>query len=198
MLLTILYLNVLFRRYIVLYSISVRTYNKNKEFTVVAHAEKAQTAKGFDMFAAIAAVDLTVPPNEPYKPVAEGEEVLGVLSENLRRLERVCSSLHAEQCESVENLRKLVLAHVEEHRTGKAHDCDAFQKKALLLQQELEESKSVYEMVVRIFHDLVFLEFGIPNSQDPVGIREGAQVVRYPKSETEQPPLIGLVMVGQI
>jgi hypothetical protein len=125
------------------------------------------------------------------KPVADGEEVLGLLSDPLKRLFVVltekskkvfaeCDRVHAE------------VDRLEAESKGTSTEAEAYAQAAVLAAEHQEDHRR-RKIVHDIFWALVTSEFPKTDEDEfAVGVRQGWQVVVYPNKQQSDPRLMGI------
>ena len=144
-------------------------------------------ATGFNLFAAMATVDLssTPPSGDQLTAVLDGETVIGTMSEDLVRIYRVAlsvvSPIDALRAKAREMDAAHALSHEEAERTENydglnchehAEKLAAVEQEAELLMAQLENLKSIFWGMIRL---------GFPDA----GVREGNKVVLCPTGEKD-------------
>ncbi len=166
----------------------------------------AANTKGLDLFAAMAAVDLTAMSmsmdDGVWGPVEEGDTVLGVMSENLQRIFCVRANVFFELRSFAGAAREkgiqLIARHLEEVTSrveGEELGCTAFQKEIEDTFEETYGLQMVCDRVSEILSDLIALELGLESTQGLI-VREGFQVVK-PKGHEEEIPLHFKILVSR-
>lgn len=133
---------------------------------------------GTSLFARMAAIDLATPRKLSLEPVKASDTVLGLASEEIRRL--YC--LRVDLIGKYEEMMAEVNAKGEEHvRTHddvelEGHDCAEFWKSMEAGMGRINELKSELESVTNIIRAAVELEFPAARKVS-LGMREGWQIV---------------------
>ncbi len=124
------------------------------------------------------------------------DEVLGVLSDDLKRLwvflTKAGKKAREESAPTAEELDKLKDEHRKAHESGdhSPEDCATFKEKARPLAEKLGQIHFVHSKTHDLFWTLVSLEFGLKEEAE-LSVRDGGVVVKTPPKETD--PIASLV-----
>lgn len=152
---------------------------------MAANTESAQKAKGLDLFAAMAAVDLSAPGVE-YEPVAEGEKVLGAMGDDLYRLSFVRRDMIKEHDAFRQKIEKIADDHNRAHLDGVEQNCSAFLEEFNRQRREYSAYVLKVQAIDDIFWTMLELKLGLDlNSKHDLALREGGQVVLMPETDAQ-------------
>ena len=151
---------------------------------------KGNGRASFDLFAAMAAVDLANPPaHYQLSPVGENETVVGAMSENLSLINHVGRELRQE----ADLLRKNIDAEKVEHRRLHTEGnletlaCPKHWETIRAMAESLADIESQSTLLSSAFWALVRLEFPETGGHS-VGVREGGQVVWFDEKDEDENP----------
>lgn len=136
-------------------------------------------------------------------PINETDEVLGVLSDDLKRVWFFLETLSQKAKEAsgplIEELRELSRKHEEAHE-GQNHsekDCGEFQKNGTELQDKINKIVFSHRQAKTLFWAAVQLEFEL-TEELPLAIREGSVLVKTPPTEDGFASLLGRLTINLV
>jgi hypothetical protein len=135
-----------------------------------------------DLVSKIMEVDLSVPRNLNLRPVADGEQIIGTLPENLQRLyclrHDVFETIRKEKAKVQEFIRENTLLYFA-GKIKREEICNGVEEECRKVESALESGQLINE----IFWDMVRLAYPPDMSHKDIGIRDSWNVVVFTQTD---------------